>query len=88
MVVTFKALEGRSFEVQNEHVDKIFEDVKAQMTKIFDQYEKCDKDVLIALMSACSIATDLNQWASNTYGVDRIIETVGAKEIVQGIGEH
>jgi hypothetical protein len=81
MIVSFEE-NGKKYEVQNEHVDEIFEKVKTDIQKIFDQYQDSGKDVLIALIAAGSVTKSLMQFASNEYGVNDIIETVGGIEIV------
>lgn len=80
MIVSFDE-NGKTYEVQNEHVDEIFENVKSEIQKIFDQYQENGKDVMIALMAAGCITKSLMQFASNKYGADDIVETVGGVEL-------
>jgi len=80
MKVTFSE-NNKRYEIQNDHVDEIFENVKRDMDSIFAKYTESSKDALIALISVSCITKALMQWTSNKYGVDDIVETIGAVEI-------
>jgi pyruvate/2-oxoacid:ferredoxin oxidoreductase alpha subunit len=80
MIVSFKE-NNKSYEIQDKHVDEIFNKVKSDMLKIYEQYSESDKDAMIALIASGCVTKSLMQFASNKYGVDDIIETVGGVEI-------
>ena len=84
MIVTFEEKENKKYEIQNKHVDEIFENVKKGMLNIFEQYKKSDKDLAIATIAAGSLGKELNQWLSNEYGADEIIKITEAEELQEG----
>jgi C-terminal processing protease CtpA/Prc len=78
MIVTFEEKNSEQYEVQNEHVENIFNSIKDEITTVLEKYKNSNKDLLIALMSIEGIVKELNQRMSNEYGADKIIEFVGA----------
>jgi hypothetical protein len=81
MIITFGEKENKQYEVQDEHVETIFDDVKNEVNKILEKYMDNNRDLLITLSSLGSIYNSLNQRIINDFGADQIIETLQAKEI-------
>ena len=82
MLVTFNE-NGKTYEVQNEHVSNIFDDVKAAMSAIYEKYRISDMDLIIAVTASECIASSVMQGISDRYGVDSIVEILNAKEVIE-----
>lgn len=81
MIITFEEKRNKQYEIQDEHVDEIFEEVKESMIQIYEKYNISDKDVLIASLASICLAEHLKKTLSNKYGSDKIIQITNAKEI-------
>jgi hypothetical protein len=81
MIVTFEEKENKQYEVQDEHVEAIFENVRNEIDNIVLQYENNSRNIIITILSLNSISKSLMQRLSNDFGADKLIETLKAKEI-------
>jgi hypothetical protein len=81
MIVTFEEKDNKKYEIQNEHVDQIFENVKTMLDSVFEKYGYSDKDTMIATVSLVCIVEKIKNKITNEYGADKIIELTGAKEL-------
>lgn len=78
MIITFNEKDGKKYEVQSDHVEKIFDDVKEKMVNILAGYEDNEENLLIAATSLGSVANVLLQMISDKIGADKVIEMLGA----------
>jgi len=81
MILTFEEKPNKKYEIQDEHVEEIFDYIKTQLADIFEQYKNNDRDSLIASSAIACIAESLKQKLSNDFGANRIIEILQAVEI-------
>lgn len=79
MIIKFEE-KDKTYEAQNDHMDEIFEVVKNKLFEIYESYTN-NKDVCIAVIASGCVANAAEQFLSDTYGADKLIKILDAKEV-------
>lgn len=83
MIITFEELNNKRYEIQTERSDEIFNELKKDLKNMFEKYKDNEKEFFTAFLSIGCLVEKLNQAYSDEYGAKKIIDMVGAKEIIE-----
>ena len=78
MIVTFN---DKDYEVEDERVTEIFEDVKKKYLEIIDKYNKDNRDTILAQLSVYAFGSGGMETVQKKYGIDEIVKILGAKPV-------
>ena len=82
MFIAFEEKDFKTYEVQNDLADEIFKTVKNKLYEIYESYTN-NKEVCIAVVASSCVANAAEQFISDTYGTDQLIEILDAKEVIK-----
>jgi len=80
MFIEFEEKDSKVYESHNDHVEEIFKAVKEKICEIYETYTN-NEDVCIAIIVSACVANEAQQFLSDKYGADKLIEMLDAKEV-------
>lgn len=84
MIVEFKEKPGKKYEVQDEHVEEIFNTMKKAIVDKFESIKHEHRDFVVSVMALSVLSSELNQLLVDTIGTEEIIKLSKAIEFKAG----